>query len=170
MCISFLPWRTLRAAYDRRNEHACIPAIDAVHQEMETENFVVNPILWNTRNLKKNRATSSRPTCFERRARQKKEIITEKGRENGEKIGAASRGRIKVLRSILVGYIQRSEDERKREPGVCGAPLALLRQRVIVRPFLRSFQRPRGACNGVSPGFHRFLVRPLAFSGLTKLI
>lgn len=39
---------------------------------------------------------------FEWRARQKKEIITEKGRENGEKIGAASRGRIKVLHSVLV--------------------------------------------------------------------
>lgn len=78
------------------------------------------------------------------------------------------------LRSINPTFqsLDRSEDERKREPEARGVPLALLRQRVIARPFLRSFRRPRGvyACNAASPGFHQFLVRPIMFPDHTNKI
>jgi len=88
--------------------------------------------------------------------------------------GEGSRSFIPSLfdKSNVFQPLDRSEDERKRELGARGMPLALLRQRVIARPFLRSFQKPREAytCNTVSSGFHQFLfVRPIIFPDHNKI-
>lgn len=111
---------------------------DAVHQAVETENFVVNLALRNAIWRKtERRRRSSIVARLERRARQNKE------NNNGERKGKwEDRRREEESRSFVPSPLDRSEDERKREPGTCGAPLALLRQRVIARPFLRSSQRP----------------------------
>lgn len=181
---SFFPLvNATRVAYDRRNVAylyaypGAARRFDAVHQAVEIENFVVNPALRNAsaawRRTERHPRPSSRVSNDERG---RKKIITEKGMENGEKIGVAGKDQGPSFRPRSINptfqSLDRSEDERKREPGAWCAPrtIASTRNCKTVPSFVSKGPRGAYACNAVSPKSHRFLIRPATFSGHTNEI